>query len=159
MSQNVSKSYLVRRLLVRTAAGVWQHRGRMLLATAMSFTLFWYVTSRPLDTPSALAQSAPTGAASDCANTVMTAIASTSPAAAQQAYQCMSPAFQQTVSEAAFVQQLQALRVPNISIVSRLGAYQAPAGGTLVYYAVDTSGGSVGYVVSLGPDGKVVQIK
>jgi hypothetical protein len=159
MTQNVSKSYLVRRIVVRTAAGVWQHRGRMLLAMAMSITLFWYVTSRPIDTPSALAQGAPTGAASDCANTVMTAIASTSTAAAQQAYQCMTPAFQQTVSEPVFVQQLQALRVPNMTIVNRLGAYQAPAGGTLVYYAVDTSGGSVGYVVSLGPDGKVVQIK
>ena len=80
-------------------------------------------------------------------------------AAAQQAYQCMTPAFQQTVSEPVFVQQLQALRVPNMTIVNRLDAYQAPAGGMLVYYAVDTSGGSVGYVVSLGPDGKVVQIK
>lgn len=159
MSQYLSKSILVRRVAVRTAAGVWQQRGRVLLATVMSITLFWYVTTHPIDTPSALAQGAPTGAVADCANTVMTAITSTSPAAAQQAYQCMAPAFQQTVSEPVFVQQLQALRVPNISIVNRLGAYQAPAGGTLVYYAVDTSGGSVGFVISVGPDGKVVQIK
>jgi hypothetical protein len=125
----------------------------------MSSTLFWYVTSRPIDTPTALAQGAPAGAGAECANTVMTAIATASPTAVVQAYQCMSPTFQQTVSEQAFAQQLQALRVPNMSIVNRLGAYQTPAGGTLVYYAVDTSGPSVGYVVTLGPAGKVVQIK
>jgi hypothetical protein len=159
MDQNVSNWYLVRRVAVRTAAGIWQQRGRVLLAMVMSITLFWYLTTRPIDTPSALAQGAPTGPAADCANTVMTAIASTSPAAAQQAYQCMTPAFQQSVSEPSFVQQLQGLRVPNISIVNRLGAYTTPAGATLVYYAVDTSGGSVGYIISAGPDGKVVQIK
>jgi hypothetical protein len=63
------------------------------------------------------------------------------------------------VSEPAFVQQLQALRVPNVTKINRLGSYQAPTGGTLVYFAVDTSGGSVGYVVYLGPDATVVQIK
>ena len=71
----------------------------------------------------------------------------------------MSPAFQQTVSEPTFVQQLQALRVANVTSINRLGTYQAPTGGTLVYFAVANSAGSVGYVVNLGPDGKVVQIK
>jgi hypothetical protein len=70
----------------------------------------------------------------------------------------MAPSFQQTMSEPSFVQQLQALRVPSVTRINRLGSYQAPTGGTLVYYAVDSSTRSVGYVVSLGADGRVVQI-
>jgi hypothetical protein len=159
MNPQVSNWYLFRRVAVRTGAGVWRHRGRLALATVMSMALFWYVAARPIDSSSALAQNAPNSAATECANTVMTAIDNPSPAATQQAYPCMSPAYQQTVSETAFAQQLQALRVPNMSIVNRLGAYQTPKGGTLVYYAVDTNGLSVGYVMSLGADGSVVAIK
>jgi hypothetical protein len=159
MNTHVSASYLLRRVAVRAAAGVWRTRGRLLLALLTSVALFGYVINRPPDVTSALAQGAPIGATADCANTVMSAIASPSPAAAQQAYLCMAPAVQQTVSEPAFVQQVQALQVPNVTSINRLGTYQAPTGGTLVYFAVDTSAGSVGYVVNLGPDGKVVQIK
>jgi hypothetical protein len=71
----------------------------------------------------------------------------------------MAPAFQQQETEPVFVQKLQALGVPNITRVDRLGDYRTPAGGTLVYYAAEASGRSVGYLVSLAPDGTVLQIK
>jgi hypothetical protein len=89
----------------------------------------------------------------------MAAIAGTSPALVQRAYQCMTPAFQQQVTEQAFAQQVQALHTANITRVNRVGSYSTPTGGTLVYYAVDAGGQSVGYTVYLGPDGKVVQIQ
>jgi hypothetical protein len=158
MNTHVDESYPLHRVAVRAVVGLWRNRGRVLLALLMSVALFGYVITHPQDAPSALAQVAPIDATADCANTVMSAIANPSPAAAQLAYQCMAPAFQQTMSEPVFVQQLQALRVPNVTSINRLGTYQAPTGGTLVYFAVDTSAGSVGYVMNLGPDVKVVQI-
>jgi len=144
MNTHFSKSYVLCRVAVRAAMGVWRNRGRVVLALLMSIALFGYTITRPQDAPSALAQGAPIGATADCANTVMTAIESTSPAAAQQAYQCMAPAIQQTVSEPTFVQQLQALHVPDASRINRLATYPAPGGGTLVYFALDTSTRSVG---------------
>jgi hypothetical protein len=159
MNSNVRTLFLLRRVGERAALGMWRNRGGLALALLVSLGLLGYVLVSPGGTAKAQAQSAPTSTSADCANMVMTALTSTSAAAAQQAYQCVEPAIQQTVSEPSFVQQLQALRVANASRIDRLGTYQAPTGNTLVYYAVDTSGGSVGYVVYLGPDGKVVQIK
>jgi hypothetical protein len=158
MNTHVRTAYLLRRIGARAAVGVWRNRGGVLLASLLSMALVGYVLISPGGARNALAQSAPTSASADCANTVMAAIASPSPAAAQQAYECMAPSFQQTMSEPSFVQQLQALRVPSVTRINRLGSYQAPTGGTLVYYAVDSSARSVGYVVSLGADGRVVQI-
>jgi hypothetical protein len=160
MSTHTSTSYLVRRVAARAAVGVWRHRGGLLLAALVSVALVGYVLlTGPGGAPTAQAQAAPIGATSDCADAAMAAIASTSPAAVQQAYQCLSPAFQQQLTEPAFSQQMQALRVPNVTKVDRLSTYMTPTGGTLVYYAVVAGSRSVGYVVSLGPDGKVLQIK
>jgi hypothetical protein len=99
------------------------------------------------------------GTMGDCADTAMAAIADKSPAVAQRAYQCMDPSFQQRVPEQTFIQQLQAQALPNVKNLARVGDYHAPAGGTMVYYAVDTSGQSVGYIVYLGQDGKVLRIE
>ena len=89
----------------------------------------------------------------------MAAIASKSPAAVQQAYQCMTPTFQQRVTEQAFVQQIQTQSLPNVNKLARVGDYRTPTGATMVYYAVDASSQSAGYIVYLGTDGKVTKIE
>ena len=89
----------------------------------------------------------------------MAAIADKSPTAAQRAYQCMDTTFQQRVPEQAFVQQMQAQSLTNVSNVNRVGDYHTPAGGTMVYCAVNANGQSVGYIVYLGPAGKVLKIE
>jgi type II secretory pathway component PulM len=160
MNTRTDTWYLLRRIATRAGAGVWRQRGTVLAGAAIVAVLVGYVViNGPAGASRALAQAAPTTATTDCANTVMTAIESPSAIAGQQAYQCTAPRLQQSVSESAFRQQLQSLRVPNATSIHRLGTYQAPSGGTLVFYAVDsTHAGSVGYVVSLGTDGKVVNI-
>ena len=89
----------------------------------------------------------------------MAAIADKSPAAAQRAYQCMAPTYQQRVTEQAFIQQIQTQSMPNVNKLARVGDYRTPTGGTMVYYAVDASGQSAGYIVYLGTDGKVLRIE
>jgi hypothetical protein len=89
----------------------------------------------------------------------MAAIANKSPNAAQQAYQCMDPSFQQRVPEETFLQQLQTQALPDVSKIARVGDYTTPGGGQMVYYAVDANGQSIGYIVYLGQDGKVSKIE
>jgi hypothetical protein len=71
----------------------------------------------------------------------------------------MDPSFQQRVPEQTFVQQLQAQELPNVNKVARVGDYQSQSGGSMVYYAIDANGQSIGYIVYLGPDGKVLRIE
>ena len=48
---------------------------------------------------------------------------------------------------------------PNVEKLARVGDYRTPSGGTMVYYALDGGGQSVGYIVYLGQDGKVLKIE
>ena len=89
----------------------------------------------------------------------MAAIADKSPVAAQRAYQCMDATFQQRVTEQAFVQQMQTQNMPSVSKLARVGDYHTPAGGTMVYYAIDGANQSVGYIVYMGQNGKVLRIE
>jgi len=71
----------------------------------------------------------------------------------------MDASFQQRVTEADFTTQMQTQRMPNIDKLARVGDYKTSAGGTMVYYALDGGGQSVGYIVYLGQDGKVLRIE
>ena len=139
---------------------MWRHRIGVLLAAIVCAGLGAYVvTSGVGASPLPFGPGSSTAASADCADTAMAAIADKSPQAAQRAYQCMDPTFQQRVSEQVFVQQMQTQALPNVQSMERVGEYNAPAGGTMVYYAVDASGQSVGYIVYLGQDGKVLRIE
>jgi hypothetical protein len=105
-----------------------------------------------------LAAAAP-NANGDCADTAMAAITDKSPSVAQRAYQCMDASFQQRVTQQAFTQQMQTVRVPSVDKLARVSEYRTPAGGTMVYYALDGGGQSVGYIVYLGQNGKVLKIE
>ena len=81
------------------------------------------------------------------------------PGVAQRAYACMESAYQERVSEAEFTRMMSAQAQPNIERVARVGEYQVPAGGSIVYYALDGGGGSAGYIVYLDQSGKVRRIE
>jgi hypothetical protein len=159
MSTQPTASAVVRRVAARTGLGIWRHRGGALLALAViaggvSYMSLGGAASLPLQAGSAVGRGA-----NDCADTAMAAIADKSPTAAQRAYQCMDASFQQRVPEQTFVQQVQAQALPNVSAVSRVGDYRTQAGGSMVYYAVDSNGQSVGYIVYVGQSGKVLRIE
>jgi hypothetical protein len=147
------------RVAARAGLGVWRHRGGVLLAAIVAVGLGAYIaTSGSSVTPPSLA--AVTGRAnSDCADAAMAAIADKSPGVAARAYQCMDTNFQQRVTEADFVGQMQSQALPDVQKLSRVGDYHTAAGGTMVYYAVDGGAQSVGYIVYLGQNGKVLRIE
>jgi len=153
---------MLRRVAARAGIGIWRHRGGVLLALAVTAALGGYMALSASGDGS-LALGFPAGpsvsAASDCADSAMAAIANKSPSAVQGAYQCMDPSFQQRVPEQVFVQQMRSQALPNVASVARVGDYRSPQGGSMVYYAVDANGQSVGYIVYLGQDGKVLKIE
>jgi hypothetical protein len=159
MSTQAGAPYVLSRVAARAGLGVWRHRVGVLLASIVAVALGTYVATNWTGV-APLSLSAVTGGGnSDCADTAMAAIADKSSGVATRAYQCMDTSFQQRVSEADFVRQMQAQTLPNVQKLARIGDYRTAAGGTLVYYAVDGGAQSVGYVVYLGPDGKVLRIE
>jgi hypothetical protein len=163
MSTQASTPQLLRRISVRAGVGMWRHRGGVLLAAFVSAALVGYLTMTWSGTlPTSLAAPPPSpspSANTDCADTAMAAIADKSPSVAQRAYQCMDATFQQRVTEQAFTQQMQTARVPTVDKLARVSDYKTASGGTMVYYALDGGGQSVGYIVYLGQNGKVLRIE
>jgi hypothetical protein len=161
MSTQTSTPRLLGRITVRTGVGLWRHRGGVLLAAFVSAALVGYVTmtwSGSLPT-SLVAAALPSATGGDCADTAMAAITDKSPSVAQQAYQCMDASFQQRVTEQAFTQQMLTAPVPSVDKLARVSDYKTSSGGTMVYYALDGGGQSVGYIVYLGQNGKVLRIE
>jgi hypothetical protein len=151
--------YLLSRVVARAGVGLWRHRGGLLLAALVSVALAGYVAMAGTGTLPTSFAAGPAAGNADCADTAMAAIADKSPSAAQRAYQCMDTSFQQRVSQAEFTSQMQTQRMPSIDKMARVGDYHASGGGTMVYYALDGGGQSVGYIVYLGQDGKVSKIE
>jgi hypothetical protein len=148
------------RIAVRAGSALWRVRGSMLLgAIVLSAIGAYMLYFQPAQSSAGWAMNSSTD--QDCADTVMAALAG-SPGVQQQAYQCMDSSFQQRVTQQQFSTQLQTTgsgRGP-ITRVERVANYDAPGGATLVYYAVDTSSQqSLGFVVYLGTDGKVLTIE
>jgi hypothetical protein len=165
MDTRTTTSDLLRRIAVRAGHGMRRQRASLLLAAIVIGAAIGYVVIlEPSNAASALSQPGPSSTtavagASDCANTVMAAIENSVSASTHQAYQCLAPAVQQGMSETTFAQKLASLSVPNVMRITRLGTYQGTTGNTLVYFAVDANTQSVGYVVYVGQDGKVLQIQ
>lgn len=158
MSTQVSGSALLRRIGSRAGVGVWRNRGSVLFGLAAVAAVSGYVAFGTGVPVSSAGAGVAASASSDCADTAMAAIADKSSDAAQQAYQCMDPSFQQRVPETTFVQQIQAQAVQNVNSVARVGDYHSGS-GSMVYYAVNADGQSVGYIVYLGQDGKVLRVE
>jgi hypothetical protein len=159
MSTQVSGSALLRRVAARTSVGIWRQRGGLLVALAALAAISGYLAFGAVQAPLGASVGSAASANADCADTAMAAVADKSPGAAQRAYQCMDPSFQQRVSEQSFVQQVQAQALPNVNNVARVGNYQNQGGGSMVYYAVESNGQSIGYIVYLSQNGKVLRIE
>ena len=158
MHSGPSAGYVLSRVGARAAAGLWAHRGALVLGLVVLAALTGYALtsfSGGLETRSA----AVAPASLDCADTAMAVVFDKSAAAVNRAYECMDPSFQQRVSESQFSQQMLSQRLPSGGQLARVGDHQNPSGGALVYYAVDGGGQSVGYIVYLGPAGKVLKIE
>jgi hypothetical protein len=136
---------------------VWRNRGGVLVSAVVVGALGVYLV---------VASSLGLGAAGspatprlDCADTAMLAMTSPAPGVAQRAYQCMGSSVQARLSEAEFVRQMETQRPPTIDNLARIGDHRAPTGGTMVYYALDGGGESIGYIVYLDSEGKVLRIE
>jgi len=158
MSTQLSGSAVLRRVAARAGIGIWRQRGTFLFGLAATAVVVGYMAFNTSSPAVGSAAAAAAAVHSDCADTVLSAIADKSGSTPEQAYQCMAPTFQERVPEATFAEQLQAREMPNVDNIARLGNYKDPSGGTMVYYAVDANGQSVGYIVYLGQDGKVQRI-
>ena len=159
MSTPLSTSGLLRRVAARAGMGVWRNRGGVLVASVALVGIAGYMAISGF-TPMSSSAAGLGGSASDnCADTAMAAFAQKTTGAAQAAYQCMAPGFQQHVPEQVFLQQMQSSSLPDLSNLSRVADYRPSAGGEIVYYAADANGQSIGYIVYLGPDGKVQKIQ
>jgi hypothetical protein len=160
MSTQLTTSAVLRRVAARSGAGLWRQRGGVLVALALVAGITGYMALGVTgESPLALGATSTATAGGDCADTAIAAIANKSGSSAQSAYQCMDPSFQQRVPEQTFVQQLQAQELPNVNNISRVGDYRSQTGSTMVYYAIDANGQSIGYIVYLGQDGKVTRIE
>jgi hypothetical protein len=141
---------------------MWRNRGSMLFGVAVLVAMGGY-TAYSLVGDSTLAPSAQAAAAAPtsmaCADTAMAAVTDKSTEAVDKAYDCLDPTFQQRVSQSDFANQMQSETMPAAAKISRLGDYKGTGGDTIVYYALDGSSQSVGYIVYLGESGKVLRIE
>ena len=147
-----------RRVLDRALLGIWRQKRSLLLYSGGVVAMVAYLSLA--GTPTAPSGSAPgVAAAPDCADTVMTAVVGRgTPAAQQQAYQCMGPDLQQRVFQEGFASQYRTIASTAVNAVSRVGTHATDSGAEMVYYAVDAGDQSVSFVVHLSPDGKVTTI-
>ena len=161
VSRMTNSSSVPLRVVNRALVGISRQKRSLVLGCGVVAAMVAYLT---FGVPTLASNtSTPAAAAPDCADAVMAAvIGHGTTAVQQQAYQCMDTSFQQRVSAQQFATQLQASgssRGP-ITKVARVGTYDSPAGSTIVYYAVDTSSEqSLGFIVYLGQNGKVLTIE
>jgi hypothetical protein len=163
MTTRPSAPYLLRRIVERAGVGMWRNRGSMLFGVAVLAAMGGY-TAYGVAGASAMADGAPAVAApaavsTSCADVAMAAVTDKSTATIDKAYDCMDPSFQAKVSQADFVSQLPSDQLQPASKISRVGDYKGPGGDTMVYYALDGTNQSVGYIVYLGDSGKVLRIQ
>jgi hypothetical protein len=143
--------YILGRVALRSGVGLWRHRLGLIVAAllvvafgAYEFTFAGASTSG--------------GAGGDCADAAMAALTHTSDATARAAYACLGPGMR-TTSEDQFVATLQQRAAGN-GQADRVADRHMPDGGKIVFYTVSASDTpSVGYIVYLDPNGKVVKVE
>jgi hypothetical protein len=150
-------SSVPRRVLGRTLHAIGRQKGTLLLYSGVVAAIMGYMAISAPSTPSSSVKSV--SAEPDCADTVMaTVVGRGTPLVQQQAYQCMGADLQQQVLQDGLGSQYRTIASTAVSKVSRVGTHETDGGARLVYFAVDAGDQSVGFVVHVGPDGKVTQI-
>jgi hypothetical protein len=106
--------------------------------------------------------SVPNSGGGDCADTIMVALThQADERAARAAYACFGAALQsQSQGEEAFVRSLRQRGGPpsGIGRVTRVADQRTGSGGRVVFYTVEVSGDSIGYIIYLDRAGKVQRI-
>lgn len=147
----ISFPIVAARVGARLGVALWHHR----LALLVSGLLVGVLATVQL---TMAGPSSTSDVAGDCADTTMAALTHVTDEGAHAAYACLDPAMRQGQGEDAFVRGLKARGDPPASQVTRVAERRSPNGGRVVFYSVDTRGDSVGYIVYLGPSGKVERI-
>jgi hypothetical protein len=141
-----------RRIVSRTLAAVWHQKTAIILGAVVTAGLGGSMALRP-------AQQLSPQPSADCADTTIAALAHKTNTALQQAYQCMDQTYRQRVSEQQFTTQVQSATSGPVTKVERIGSHPEANGAELVYFALDSGDQSIGYIVYLGPNGKVQKIE
>jgi hypothetical protein len=145
------------RIVGRTLAAVWRQKQAIAAGVVILAALggYWVLG------PSRAVPSDPTAGlgSGDCADTAIAALANRTPDTLQQAYQCMDLSYRQRVNEQQFTSQVKAAGSAPVTKVERVGSHPEPNGSELVYFALDSGDQSVGYIVYLGANGKVLKIE
>jgi hypothetical protein len=143
-------SGLVGRIVARTGVALWRQRIALLLGGAAIGALGLYQ----------LTSAGPTVPGSqDCADATMAAMTGAGDDASRAAYACFAPGLR-SQNEEVFVQSLRE-RQSGIGgqQVHRVGDHRGPDGARVVFYALDSRGSSIGYIVYLDAQGRVERVE
>ncbi len=156
----MSPLLVLSRVIYRTGLAVGRSRGTLLVAVlglaALSYASFTHLGFGP-NVEVAGAQA--TGNR-DCADTIMAALAHTSPDTARAAYQCMDDPVSRRMSEEEFVGQLRQSGAGTTgSNITRVGQETTPDGGRMVFFALTRRDGAIGYIIYLNKNGKVTKME
>ncbi len=139
---------LLGRVAVRTGVALWRQRIALIVAGLLVVAFGAY----------SLTFAGPSVASGDCADTAMQALTRVNDATARAAYACLGPEMR-TTSEDQFVATLQQ-RAISSGQANRVADRQTPDGGKIVFFTVSAGNmPSVGYIVYLGSDGKIVKVE
>jgi hypothetical protein len=138
------------RIVARLGYALWRHRVALLGSAILIGALATFQIG-------AAGPTTPAGG-SDCADTTMAALTRATDEAARAAYACFDPAFRSGEGEEAFVQNMRRRSGPKPDQVTRVADHRTANGGRVVFYMVDVGHESVGYIIYLGPAGKVQRI-
>jgi hypothetical protein len=150
----MSWPHVIRRIAVRTGAGLWRQRLGLIVAAAIvgAFGAYQFAFAVPTVATTTTA----TGA--DCADTAMAALTHVNDATAHAAYACLGPNMR-TTSEDEFVATMKQRALPAAQ-VSRVADRAMSDGEKIVFYTISaTDLPPVGYIVYLDPTGKVVKVE
>jgi hypothetical protein len=140
-------SFVLARIVARTAAALWRHRLAWLVVALSASAIGLY----------GLSYAGPTAANGDCADAAMAAVTSVDDATAHAAYACLGATMRST-TEDAFVAGMHQ-RDPGKRQVSRVADQRTRDGGRIVFYTVEQQGQAVGYIVYLDAEGKVIRVE
>lgn len=146
----MSRPSLLGRIAVRTGVALWRQRVALIFVGIIVAAFGAYELT--FAGPSVAAGSA------DCADTAMKALTHVNDSTARAAYACLGPEMR-TTSEDQFVATLQQ-RAISSGQANRVADRGSSDGGKIVFYTVSAGNmPAVGYIVYLGPDGKIVKVE
>jgi hypothetical protein len=141
--QTMPFSTILARVVARTGVAIWRHRFACLAAAIA-------VAALGADQ---LVSAGPTTINGDCADATMAAVTTTSDDVAHAAYACLSSDLHGT-PEDAWIAGMRRSAAPRGQF-SRVADTRTSDGGQMVFYAVESRGQSIGYIVYLASDGRV----